>query len=430
MATAMTQEEVTEFLETQRTLVLATTRRSGSPVMHALWFTYLDGAIYVNIQSASFKSRNIRRDNRVCCLVEAGESYFELRGVMIEGRAVPVDDPEELARVQAAADRKAERIGSGTQELPAYFAESRRRRLQRGARVMLRVPLERVSSWDFGKARDHYRKAEAARATGVGSWAGRRVLVTGASSGIGAALARELAGAGAVVGICARREALLEEVLEDCRRSVPACRAWRVDLSELDGLGAFVARAERELGGIDTLVNNAGLALYGDAERTPWTDIERLVRLDYLSPVRLTLAALPRMRASGSGQIAVISSMAARMSTPGEAAYAAAKAAASAFFEALAAELWDSGISVHLVHPALIDLAPGVDGDDSLAAAPDPATRIPAPVCARAIRRQLERGDLELYVPAGAREAVVQRARDPVASIQRMVDWYRRGSPH
>jgi nitroimidazol reductase NimA-like FMN-containing flavoprotein (pyridoxamine 5'-phosphate oxidase superfamily) len=161
MATAMTEDEVKEFLESQRTLILATTRKSGSPVMHALWFTYLDDAIYINIQSASFKNKNIQRDNRVCCLVEAGESYLELRGVMIEGRAVPVDDPEELARVQAAADRKAERIGSGMQELPSYFGESRRRRLERGDRVMLRIPLERVRTWDFGKVREHYRKAGA-----------------------------------------------------------------------------------------------------------------------------------------------------------------------------------------------------------------------------------------------------------------------------
>jgi short-subunit dehydrogenase len=230
--------------------------------------------------------------------------------------------------------------------------------------------------------------------------------------------------------MCARRKAMLEEVLEDCRRSVPECRAWSIDLSELDALDAFVAQAERELGGIDTLVNNAALALAGDATTTPWTDIEHLIRLDYLSPVRLTLAALPGMRASGAGQVVTISSMAARMSTPGEAAYAAAKAALSAFFEALAGELWDSGISVHLVYPALIDLTPGVDGDDALADAPNAATRIPAPVCARAIRRQLERGDLELYVPTPARKAVVQRARDTVASIKLMADWYRAGSPH
>src|SRR6185295_14989745 len=109
-----------------------------------------------------------------------------------------------------------------------------------------------------------------------------------------------------------------------CRRSVPACRAWTIDLAELDALEGFVKRVESELGGIDVLVNNAALALSGPAPELPWSDLEYLMRLDYLSPVRLTLAALPGMRARGSGQIAVVSSMAARMSSPGEAAYAAA----------------------------------------------------------------------------------------------------------
>jgi short-subunit dehydrogenase len=262
------------------------------------------------------------------------------------------------------------------------------------------------------------------------SWEGRRVLITGASSGIGAALARELASAGAIVGICARRTAMLEAVLADCRKSVAGCRAWTIDLADLDALEGFVHRVESELGGIDVLVNNAALSLSGPAPTIPWKDVEYLMRLNYLSPVRLTLAALPGMQARGSGQIAVVSSMAARMSSPGEAAYAAAKAALTAFFEALATELWDAKLSFHLVYPALIDLTPGLDGDDALADTTEGATRIPAPVLARAMRRQLERGDLELYMPHVMHQTVIARARDTRASIDFMADWYRSGSPH
>ncbi|MSO78457.1 MAG: SDR family NAD(P)-dependent oxidoreductase [Acidimicrobiia bacterium] len=265
---------------------------------------------------------------------------------------------------------------------------------------------------------------------GVSDWAGRRVLVTGASSGIGAALARDLAGHGAIVGMCARRTELLDEVLDDCRRHVPACQAWPVDLGELDALEDFVAQVERELGGIDTLVNNAAAVLSGTTDGTPWADVERLVRTNYLSPVRLTLAALPAMRARGAGQIAVVSSMAARMATPGESAYAASKAALSAWFESLAAELWDSPISVHLVYPALIEVESDADGDDALADSPNAAKHIPAPVCARAIRRQLERGDLELYVPTPVKQGVVMRMNDPEASIQMMADWFRSNPQH
>ena len=155
----MTPEEIREFLKNQRTLILATNRREGTPVMHALWFTYFDDAVYFNIQATSFKYRNIRRDNQVCCLVEAGEEYFDLRGAMIEGRATLVEDPEERGRVQAAAEAKSERIGSGLEEMPGYFSKSRQQRLERGDRLMIKVPLERVRSWHFGKVREHYQKA-------------------------------------------------------------------------------------------------------------------------------------------------------------------------------------------------------------------------------------------------------------------------------
>ncbi len=250
------------------------------------------------------------------------------------------------------------------------------------------------------------------------------MLVTGASSGIGAALARDLAAAGATVGLCARRTGMLDEVLADCQRSSPSCRAWTIDLTQLDEIPDFVARVERELGGIDVLVNNAGGGDAGVTTDMDWDEIVYLDRLNYLSPVRLTLAALPAMRARGAGQVAVVSSMAARWSTPGEAAYAGPKAALAGFFEALAAELWGSGITFHLVYPALIDLTPGVDGDDALADSTDPSRRIPAPVLARAMRRQLETGDLELYMPHIMKDQVASRILDVAGSVEFMARWY------
>ena len=89
----------------------------------------------------------------------------------------------------------------------------------------------------------------------TGDLRGKRVLVTGASSGIGAAIARELATAGAVLGLCARRTALLEQVLADCRASSPDSVAWTIDLADLDGVDAFAHRVEQELGGIDVLLS-------------------------------------------------------------------------------------------------------------------------------------------------------------------------------
>ena len=261
----------------------------------------------------------------------------------------------------------------------------------------------------------------------ITSWEGQRVLVTGASSGIGAAIARDLAGAGATVGLCARRTSLLHEVLRDCRRSAPGSMAWTVDLTELDGLDSFIRRVEAELGGIDVLVNNAGVSLGGDATTLPFSELETQLCINYLSPVRLTLAALPAMQARGSGHVVTISSMAARMSTPGEAAYAGAKAALAAYFEALAGERWDGPVRFHLVYPALIDVTPGLDGDDALAERSNGATPIPAPVCARAIRRQVERDDFELYVPRTMHAAVAARAADVAGSVEFMAGWYRDG---
>lgn len=156
MNTSMSPQDMVEFLENQRTAILATTRSTGSPIMHAVWFVYLDHAIYINIQRGSFKFRNILRDPRVCALVEDGESYFELRGVSAEGEAVEVTDDTEILRVQNAQDAKHQRIGSGTESMPNYFEKNRTERLQRGDRVLIRIPMTHVRSWDFGKARAHY----------------------------------------------------------------------------------------------------------------------------------------------------------------------------------------------------------------------------------------------------------------------------------
>jgi general stress protein 26 len=156
MATSLTPEEVHEFLQNQRTLIVTTLKKDGAPISHAMWFTYLDDAVYFDTQSASLKARNIERDDRVCCLVEAGEKYFDLRGVTIQGHCVAVHDPQEIARVEAAKAEKNARIGSGLEDMPEWFSESRGRRRERGARVLLKVPMEKISTWNFGQVRDHY----------------------------------------------------------------------------------------------------------------------------------------------------------------------------------------------------------------------------------------------------------------------------------
>jgi PPOX class probable F420-dependent enzyme len=160
-ASGMSREEIDAFLAGERTLVLVTLRRDGSPVAHPMWFTRLGDALYVDTRAESLKLRNLARDPRACAVVESGESYFELRGVRVEGRCERVDDPEEIARVHAARAEKDARIGSGLAELPGWFVGNRRERLGRGERVVLRIAMERVFAWDFSKVRAHYARPRA-----------------------------------------------------------------------------------------------------------------------------------------------------------------------------------------------------------------------------------------------------------------------------
>lgn len=241
--------------------------------------------------------------------------------------------------------------------------------------------------------------------------AGARALVTGASSGIGAAIARRLAREGAVVGICARRGDRLADVLEDCREASPGSLMWVQDLSRLDEVEAFARRAETDLGQVDVLVNNAGIPKRRKVADLTAEEVDAVMALNYLSPVRLTLALLPGMRERGSGRIVNVSSVAARLGPPGEAAYAASKAAVTAFSECLAVELWDEPVGVHVVNPGVIDteLFDLPDNDPLLA---DDVERLPPEAVAEAVVAQLADDVFEAYVPEFFADIATGRAGD------------------
>ena len=179
----------------------------------------------------------------------------------------------------------------------------------------------------------------------------QRVLITGASSGIGASVAVAFARAGATVGICARRQDRLDEVLKRCRQWAPDSRRWAVDLSRLDELDAFAAQAAEELGGVDVLVNNAGVPKRRLAAELSATDVEGVMTINYFSPVRLTHALLPAMLRQGSGHIINVSSMGAHSAAYRVGAYAASKAALELFTESLYLELGGTGVQAHLFVP-------------------------------------------------------------------------------
>jgi NAD(P)-dependent dehydrogenase (short-subunit alcohol dehydrogenase family) len=255
------------------------------------------------------------------------------------------------------------------------------------------------------------------------SLADKTVLVTGASSGIGASLAQGFAEQGAVVGICARRKDRLEQVLARCQETSPRSRMWVVDLAQLPSLESFAHTVEEALGGIDVLVHNAGIPKRRRVTALTPDVVEAVMAINYFSPVRLTLALLPGMLERGDGRIVHICSVAARLSPPGEAAYAASKAALTEWASSMAVDLWDSGVRVHVVHPGVIDTElfqlpdndPLIAGIDSL----------PVQAVTDAVMDQLDTGTFEIYVPSWFADLAAGKARDVGTFLAGSAAWVR-----
>ena len=240
---------------------------------------------------------------------------------------------------------------------------------------------------------------------------GSRILVTGASSGIGRELAKELAARGATLAISARRRALLEELAFEIGAGGAATPiVLETDLSERGAAVDLARGAEEALGGIDVLVNNAGggvggrIALVGDRD-----EAREAFETNYWSPLALIRALVPSMEQRGRGAVINVTSMAQVSTWPGFGAYAATKAALALATETLATELVDSPIHVMEAIPGPIDTA--VQGETRLAPGIERMLdRIPLgnpTVLARLIIRALERGKTRVIYPRRARLAYV-----------------------
>ena len=245
---------------------------------------------------------------------------------------------------------------------------------------------------------------------------GKRVLITGASSGIGAGLAEEFARRGADVGICARRADRLEEVLRICRRHSPGSRMWVTDLSAPGAPEELAAAAVDEMGGVDVLVNNAGIPKRRHVTRLDGDSVEQVMRVNFMTPVRLTLALLPSLMRSGDGRVVNISSVAATLSSPNESAYDASKAALAVFSEAMAVDLWDQGVEVLVVYPGLVDTEL-LNAPDNDPVVDSPAEAVAVSDVVAAVFDGLARHATQVYVPDFFEELAAGKARDVPAFL-------------
>src|SRR3990172_852160 len=186
------------------------------------------------------------------------------------------------------------------------------------------------------------------------SYHGVTALVTGASSGIGRLLALRLARAGARVGLVARREDRLRELVVEIVSAGGEAVALPCDVSDRQKVFDAARDALERLGGIDLLVNNAG---YGRHRRfLDWDldDMERMMRVNYLGALYWTKALLPQMVQRRRGWIIFVASVGGKLGVPEESAYVASKFALVGLSEALSIELEDEGVHVLTVCPAIV----------------------------------------------------------------------------
>ncbi len=191
----------------------------------------------------------------------------------------------------------------------------------------------------------------------LGTWIGQSAIITGASGGIGEEIAVQLSSAGARVVLAARRREELERVAARCRDAGAIGASILIvpcDVTDRAQCESLVAAAVKRYGGLDVLVNNAGQGMWGRAdEMTDWSVYETMLRVNYLSAVWLTLAALPHIK-ERRGRILAVGSLSGKTGVPLRSGYSAAKHALTGFMDTLRIELTGTGVSVTMIHPGWV----------------------------------------------------------------------------
>ncbi len=189
-------------------------------------------------------------------------------------------------------------------------------------------------------------------------------MVTGASSGIGRAVALTLADRGALVVGLARRQTLLDELADELSRRSRDSSTRVCDVSDAGTYRDTLADIERDHGHVDVLVNNAGVDLILQVPGGDDDTVREVFDVNFFSTVAGTLAVLPGMVRRRSGVVVNVSSDSARAPEPGQGAYAASKAAVSAFSESAAHEVAPYGVHVHVLYPGWVPTAMGLSGNE------------------------------------------------------------------
>src|SRR4051794_12537524 len=231
------------------------------------------------------------------------------------------------------------------------------------------------------------------------------VVITGASRGIGAELARQLAQRGARLVLAARDAKALDIVADRCRAAGASAITIRADVSRERDCQAIMAGAALAYGRIDVLVNNAGATMWARfADIVDLAVFERIMQVNYLGAVYSTSHALPLLRESG-GLIVAISSLAGRFGVPTRTGYAASKHAMAGFFDSLRIELMDSGVAVTTIYPGFVatgirENATGPDGKPISVSPVKEGEVMSVETCAARIVRAIERREREVVMTA------------------------------
>lgn len=243
----------------------------------------------------------------------------------------------------------------------------------------------------------------------------RAVLITGATSAIGSALARAYAAPGVVLNLHGRKRAVLDAVAQECRARGAEVQTFVLDLRESEALETWL----RGLGALDLVIVNAGMNTHVGEHGEPeaWDEVEALVEVNLKAAMRIVHAVLPAMRARGTGQIALMSSLAAYFGLPVTPTYCATKAGLKAYGEALRGWLSPEGIRVNVVMPGYVR-SPMCD------AMPGPKPFLWTPErAARAIQRGLLRDHARISFPFPLNWGTWWLAVLPAAVSTRIVRW-------